>query len=97
PGGLLYGKICPAGSNDSGTTCWVSRGVGTIPDIDTTGRGAGYAWKFGDKLNENGMTSRCEKDHGKGNCQKCLAMMYPKCDAGWSASGCNLCTRKTCP
>lgn len=31
PGGLLYGKICPSGTNDSGTTCWYDRGVGTIP------------------------------------------------------------------
>ena len=57
PGGLLIGKICPSGSNDSGTTCWYDRGVGRIPDIrpcasglrddgtscwkDSYGRGAG--------------------------------------------------------
>ena len=57
PGGILIGKICPAGSNDSGTTCWYDRGVGRIPDkkpcdqgevdtgttcwVDTYGRGAG--------------------------------------------------------
>jgi hypothetical protein len=29
PGGLLIGKICPPGTNDSGTTCWYDRGVGT--------------------------------------------------------------------
>ena len=28
-GGLLYGKVCPSGTNDSGTTCWYDRGVGT--------------------------------------------------------------------
>lgn len=32
PGGLLIGKICPSGSNDSGTTCWYDRGAGRIPD-----------------------------------------------------------------
>lgn len=31
PGGLLIGKVCPSGSNDSGTNCWYDRGVGTIP------------------------------------------------------------------
>ena len=31
PGGLLIGKICPTGINDSGTTCWYDRGVGTVP------------------------------------------------------------------
>lgn len=63
PGGLLIGKICPSGSNDSGTTCWYDRGVGRIPDKrpcpagmrddgvscwkDTYGRGAG---RMPDKL-----------------------------------------------
>jgi hypothetical protein len=28
-GGLLIGKVCPPGTNDSGTTCWYDRGVGT--------------------------------------------------------------------
>ena len=57
PGGILIGKICPVGSNDSGTTCWYDRGIGRIPDkkpcdqgevdtgttcwVDTYGRGAG--------------------------------------------------------
>lgn len=57
PDGILIGKICPPGSNDSGTTCWYDRGVGRIPDkrpcepgerdtptecwIDSYGRGAG--------------------------------------------------------
>ncbi|MEO7162845.1 MAG: C1 family peptidase, partial [Bdellovibrionia bacterium] len=31
PGGLLIGKICPVGTNDSGTTCWYDRGVGKLP------------------------------------------------------------------
>ena len=29
--GLLIGKICPSGTNDSGITCWYDRGVGKIP------------------------------------------------------------------
>jgi hypothetical protein len=32
PGGILIGKVCPPGTNDSGTTCWYDRGVGRIPD-----------------------------------------------------------------
>jgi hypothetical protein len=57
PGGLLIGKTCPEGTNDSGTTCWYDRGVGRIPDkkdcdpgerdtgatcwVDSYGRGVG--------------------------------------------------------
>ena len=57
PGGILIGKICPSGSNDSGSTCWYDRGIGRIPDkrpcdqgevdtgatcwVDTYGRGTG--------------------------------------------------------
>jgi hypothetical protein len=54
PGGLLIGKICPQGDQDSGTTCWYDRGVGT-PLICPTGKvqkgvecydipPAGYDW-----------------------------------------------------
>lgn len=31
PGGLLIGKGCTGGTNDSGTTCWYDRGIGTVP------------------------------------------------------------------
>ena len=31
-GGVLIGKVCPSGTNDSGTTCWYDRGIGRIPN-----------------------------------------------------------------
>lgn len=31
PGGLLMGKICPRGTNDTGITCVQGRGVGSVP------------------------------------------------------------------
>jgi hypothetical protein len=55
-GGLLIGKVCPAGTNDSGVTCYYDRGAGTIPALscppDQVQRGvecwqkppAGYDW-----------------------------------------------------
>ncbi|MGL5936281.1 MAG: hypothetical protein ACRCZI_11750, partial [Cetobacterium sp.] len=38
-GGLLIGKICPTGTEDSGTTCWYDRGIGRIPDKKTCATG----------------------------------------------------------
>lgn len=57
------------------------------------GRGWGYAWQFGDELNDKGMKKRCEKEEGKGKCQKCLLMFYPKCKSGYHADGCNICAK----
>ncbi len=34
PGGLLIGKVCPEGTNDSGVSCWYDRGVGKVPGIE---------------------------------------------------------------
>lgn len=72
---------CPAGFNDQGLFCRKSE----------YGRGAGYPWKFGDALNDNGMRGRCEKDHGSGNCEKNGAVYYPKCKPGYSSVGCCIC------
>jgi hypothetical protein len=33
----------------------------------------------------------CEREHGKGKCEQCLALWYPKCPDGYTARGCNLC------
>lgn len=55
------------------------------------GRGAGYPWIFGDPLNDSGMFSRCERDHGRGNCEKSGLVVYPKCAPGYSAFGCCIC------
>ena len=37
------------------------------------------------------MIQRCEADHGSGNCEKSGLIYYPKCTAGYSASGCCIC------
>jgi hypothetical protein len=34
-GGLMIGKKCPSDVNDSGTTCWYDRGIGTLPGCPT--------------------------------------------------------------
>ena len=63
-GGVLIGKSCPSGTNDSGTTCWYDRGGGRIPDkracadgerdtptecwLDTYGVGGGRPADYGD-------------------------------------------------
>ncbi len=80
-------KKCPAGWRDDGTTCWL--------DAETYGRGVGYPWKFGDALNLDGARSRCENDHGRGNCEKYGEIYYPKCRPGFHPSGCCTCIRDT--
>ena len=37
------------------------------------------------------MYSRCEAKHGKGNCQKNGAIVYPKCKPGYHNFGCCIC------
>lgn len=64
---------CPSGFDDQGLYCRLSE----------YGRGAGYPWKFGDPLNSKKQTKRCENDHGKGNCEKWGAIVYPKCKQGY--------------
>ena len=76
-------QVCPSGWRSDGLFCAAPDGV--------YGRGTGWPWKFGDALNNNGMIQRCEKKHGKGNCEMCWAMAYPKCKKGYHGSGCNLC------
>ncbi len=48
----------------------------TFFQFDTPNR---YPWQFGDPLNDSGMFRRCEADHGRGNCEKWGAVVYPKC------------------
>ena len=100
-GGLCYPKCraghrgavtmcvpeCPAGFRDDGLHC--AKGA-------PYGRGAGYAWQFGDALNDDGMIRRCERDHGKGGCEKNGLIFYPKCKAGFVAVGANVCSPQ-CP
>ena len=74
-------SVCPAGMADQGLFCRRAE----------YGRGAGYAWQFGDALNDNGMRSRCERDNGAGNCEKSGLIFYPKCKPGYTAAGCCIC------
>jgi hypothetical protein len=78
---------CPAGFRDDGLHC--AKGA-------PYGRGGGYAWQFGDALNDNGMIQRCEAAHGAGNCEKNGLIFYPKCRAGFVAMGANICSPQ-CP
>ena len=84
--GWRAAKACPDNWTDTVFTCWK-------PTNDQSyGRGVGYPWQFGDGLNSDGMFARCEADKGKGNCEQCLAIVYPKCKAGYHAVGCNICS-----
>jgi hypothetical protein len=37
------------------------------------------------------MISRCEADHGRGNCEMSGLIAYPKCKSGYSPFGCCIC------
>lgn len=98
---LCYPK-CPAGYKGVGPVCWQQCPAGYRDDgafcakPASYGRGAGYPWKFGDGVNDKGMFSRCEKDHGKGGCEKDGAIVYPKCRSGYQKVGCCVCS-PICP
>lgn len=89
----FIGKKCsvvlPDYNRDDGVACW--------KDLSVKGRGAGFPWKFGDGLDLDDATKRCEKAHGKGNCEKHGAIIYPKCSklfgSDYKASGCCTCQR----
>jgi hypothetical protein len=99
--GLCY-STCRSGFDGVGPVCWSDCPSGYRNDgafcakPAPYGRGAGYPWKFGDALNDDGMRSRCEADHGKGKCEKNGAVFYPKCKAGYNAVGCCTCS-PVCP
>lgn len=77
-------SVCPSGMRDDGLFCRAAE----------YGRGAGYPWEFGDAMNDKGMIKRCEKDQGRGNCEKNGLIYYPKCQPGYSAVGCCICRPK---
>jgi len=98
--GLCYTK-CPANYKGVGPVCWQNCpsgysdfGVGCSKPAPY-GRGAGYPWKFGDGLNDNGMFSRCRSANPQG-CEKNGAVVYPKCKAGYHQVGCCICS-PDCP
>lgn len=99
-GGLLIGKICPAGSNDSLTTCWYDRGAGRIPDKqpcsywNNSWRDDGTScWNdahiFG-RLRAAGWNGNCNSDEDKrceGVCGASLVSCYKRCPAGYNNDG----------
>lgn len=100
--GLLCYPACRAGYKGVGPVCWqncpsnFTDTGGHCLKPAAYGRGAGYPWKFGDGLNDSGMFKRCEQDHGRGNCEKNGAIVYPKCRSGFHAVGCCVCS-PDCP
>jgi hypothetical protein len=99
--GLCYPK-CASGMKGVGPVCWQQcpsgysdHGVGCTKPA-AYGRGAGYPWKFGDALNDNGMIARCEAAQGRGRCEKNGLIYYPKCKAGFHNVGCCVCS-PDCP
>ena len=99
--GLCY-KPCKAGYKGVGPVCWQNCMTGFRDDgafcakPSAYGRGTGYAWQIGDGWNEDGMRGRCEKDHGKGNCEKNGLIYYPRCKPGFHSVGCCVCS-PDCP
>ena len=75
---------------------------------DHYGRGAGFPWKFGDKVGSlDGARKRCEKSkqakaYKEANpkatkgCEKYGQIIYPKCKFGYKNVGCCICRAK-CP
>jgi len=96
--GLLCYPKCKDGYGGAGPACWQNCPSGFRDDgafcakPAAYGRGAGYPWKFGDSLNDNGMRGRCEDAHGRGNCEKDGAIFYPKCKPGFNKVGCCICS-----
>jgi hypothetical protein len=98
--GLLCYDKCPSGMKRSGFDChsdcpsgWSDQGL--FCRLAEYGRGAGYPWKFGDGLNSKKQYKRCESSHGKGNCEKDGAIVYPKCKSGFDNFGCCICRPNT--
>lgn len=99
--GLCYPQ-CRAGFDGVGPVCWQDcpssyRDDGAFcAKPEAYGRGAGYAWQFGDGLNLNDAVARCERDHGRGQCEQNGLIIYPKCRSGFHAVGCCVCS-PNCP
>ena len=81
--GAVCRQNCPNGFRDMGYYCRI--------DPRRYGRGAGYPWKFGDWFSDQGMRSRCERDHGANSCEKWGLVYYPKCKPGYTSDGCCIC------
>lgn len=86
--GPVCWQPCPSGFRDDGAYCFKPKPYG---------RGAGFPWKIGDRAFDlSNARKRCEKKHGAGRCEKSGAIYYPKCDPGYRAIGCCICSPR-CP
>lgn len=94
--GLLCYDKCPSGYQRFGFDChqtckdgWTDQGL--FCRLCEYGRGAGYPWKFGDGMNNDGMLRRCRADNPGNDCEMWGAVAYPKCKTGYSPAGCCIC------
>jgi hypothetical protein len=78
---------CPPKFRDDGLYCFKPKPYG---------RGAGFPWKLKDGFSDKGMFRRCEARHGKGNCEKWGAIVYPKCRESFHNVACCVCS-PDCP
>jgi hypothetical protein len=105
PNGLLCYPKCNAGFKGVGPACWQSCPSGFRDDgafcakPEAYGRGAGYAWQFGDAaFSSSGQWSRCQGANPQG-CEQPgggITLVYPKCKPNFHAVGTNICS-PDCP
>lgn len=76
-GGVCW-QNCPSGFRNDGAFCRKDRTEYWVGD-------KGFPWKFGDGLNDSAMFKRCEGKYGRGKCEKHGAIVYPKCDPGYTS------------
>jgi hypothetical protein len=88
--GVAKGDPCPDGFRDDGDYC---------AKPEAYGRGAGYAWQFGDAaFDSSGQWSRCRAANSQG-CEQPgggITLVYPLCKSGFHAVGTNICS-PNCP
>lgn len=76
--GPLCRHMCPSGWNGDEVSCYKPTGY------DRSGQTYPvHALEFDNK----GMFSRCEADHGRGNCEEIGLIVYPKCKQGYHPRG----------
>lgn len=98
--GLLCYPKCRYGYTGVGPVCWQDCPSGYRNDgmfcykPAPYGRGAGYPWKFGDGFDNDGMLSRCRRDHG--SCEMNGLIAYPRCRSNYHQVGCCICS-PDCP
>lgn len=100
--GLLCYPACRDGFGGAGPVCWRRCPAGwTDIGVSCTkpapyGRGTGFAYNPFVGEGRDAARRRCEASHGAGNCERSLEMFYPRCRAGFSNVGSNICS-PVCP